>query len=162
MPLNESSSNTTVQYTITTTNTSDGTVLYWKTTGNTTNSDIVNGNTGTITITNNRALLNVTMLADSNTDNTKTLGISISTGSLTGPVAVNTATLIEVQDTSQTPAPYTVEYLVVAGGGGAGTGGGGGGGVVRSSVLVSGGTSYTLSIGSGGNGNGGVINNAGT
>jgi hypothetical protein len=117
MPLNESISNTTVQYTITTTNTADGTVLHWKTTGNTTNSDIVNGNTGTITITNNRALLNVTILADLNTDNTKTLGISLSTGSLTGPVAVNTATLIEVQDTSTTPVPYTAEYLVIAGGG---------------------------------------------
>ena len=113
MPLNESGSNTTVQYTITTTNTADGTVLYWKTTGNTTNSDIVSGNTGTITINNNRALLNVTMLADVNTDNTKTLGISISTGSLTGPVAVNTATLIEVQDTSQTPVPTCIAPAII-------------------------------------------------
>ena len=50
MPLNESGSNTTVQYTVSTTNTADGTVLYWKTSGNTTNSDIVGGNTGSITV----------------------------------------------------------------------------------------------------------------
>ena len=51
MPLNEGQ---TVQYIVTTTNTADGTTLYWKTTGNTTNSDIVGGNTGSVTITNNQ------------------------------------------------------------------------------------------------------------
>jgi len=101
MPLNEGQ---TVQYTVTTTNTADGTVLYWKTTGNTTNSDIVGGNTGTITITNNRATFNVTVANDVTTDYTKTLGISISTGSQSGPTAVSTANPILVNDTSQDPA----------------------------------------------------------
>jgi alpha-tubulin suppressor-like RCC1 family protein len=99
MAVNESN---TIQYTITTTNTVDGTVLYWKTTGNTTNSDISGGNTGSITITNNRALLNVAIAADANTDGTKTIGISLST-TLNGPPVINTASDIIVNDTSLTP-----------------------------------------------------------
>jgi alpha-tubulin suppressor-like RCC1 family protein len=100
MPLNEGQ---TVQYTVTTTNTADGTVLYWKTTGNTTNSDIVGGNTGSITITNNQAVFNVTTSADVNTDGTKTLGIALSTGSQSGPTVVSTANPITVADTSLSP-----------------------------------------------------------
>ena len=102
MPLNEGQ---TVQYTVTTTNTADGTVLYWKTTGNTTNSDIVGGNTGSVTITNNQAVFNVTTSTDSNTDGTKTLGIAISTGSISGPTVVSTANPITVEDTSLSPPP---------------------------------------------------------
>jgi alpha-tubulin suppressor-like RCC1 family protein len=103
MPLNETTSNTTVQYTVTTTNTADGTVLYWRTTGNTTNSDIVGGNTGTITIINNRALLNVTIIADETTDGTKTLGIAVATGSQSGPTVISTENPIIVNDTSLAP-----------------------------------------------------------
>jgi alpha-tubulin suppressor-like RCC1 family protein len=103
MPLNEGQ---TVQYTVTTTNTADGTVLYWKTTGNTTNSDIVGGNTGTITITNNRATFNVTVFSDESLDGTKTLGIALSTGSQSGPTVVTTASPITVDDTSNSPAVY--------------------------------------------------------
>jgi alpha-tubulin suppressor-like RCC1 family protein len=99
MPINESN---TIQYTVTTTNTADGTVLYWKTTGNTTNSDIVGGNTGSISVTNTRAFINVTIAADSNSDGTKTLGVSLST-TLNGPAVVNTAAPIIVNDTSLTP-----------------------------------------------------------
>jgi hypothetical protein len=100
MAVNESN---TIQYTVTTSKVTDGTTLYWKTTGNTTNSDIVGGNTGSITVTNNRAFINVTIAADANTDGPKTLGISLSTGSLSGPAVVNTASLIVVNDTSLTP-----------------------------------------------------------
>jgi len=102
MPLNEGQ---TVQYTVITTRVADGTVLYWKTTGNTTNSDIVGGNTGSITITNNQAVFNVTTSADVNTDGTKTLGISISTGSQSGPTVGATVNPITVNDTSLSPAP---------------------------------------------------------
>jgi alpha-tubulin suppressor-like RCC1 family protein len=102
MPLNEGQ---TVQYTVTTTNTADGTVLYWKTTGNTTNSDIVGGNTGTITITNNRATFNVTIFADTLTEGVETIDIAISTGSLNGPTVVSTANPININDTSLSPAP---------------------------------------------------------
>lgn len=158
MPLNETS-NTTVQYTVTTTNTADGTVLYWKTTGNTTNSDIVGGNTGSITINNNRAVWNVTVAADSSTDGTKTLGIALATGSLNGPTVVTTPAPIIVNDTSITPTTYSVEYLSVAGGGGGGggtsgsgsTGGGGGaGGMLTSSANLTSGTALTITIGAGG------------
>jgi alpha-tubulin suppressor-like RCC1 family protein len=100
MPLNEGQ---TVQYTVTTTNTADGTVLYWKTTGNTTNSDIVGGNTGTITITNNQAVFNVTTSSDVTSDGTKTLGIALLTGSVNGPTVGQTTNPITVEDTSVPP-----------------------------------------------------------
>jgi len=126
MPLNETS-NTTVQFTVTTTNTADGTTLYWKTTGNTTNSDIVGGNTGSITVTNNRAVWNVTISADDATDGTKTLGIQILTGSLDGTPVVNTASPIVITDTSQTP---DYGYLYTWGNNTYGVLGTGGGGVL--------------------------------
>ena len=109
MPLNETSNNT-VQYTVTTTNTADGSTLYWKTTGNVSNSDIVGGNTGSIVVTNNQAVFNVTIAADDATDGTKTLGIQILTGSVNGTPVVNTASLIVITDTSQTP-DYGYLYL---------------------------------------------------
>ena len=105
MPLGETSSNTTVQYTVTTTNTADGTTLYWKTTGNVSNSDIVSGNTGSIVVTNNRAIFNVTIFADTLTEGVETIGIAISTGSLNGPTVVSTANPININDTSLSPAP---------------------------------------------------------
>lgn len=101
MALNEGQ---TVQYTVVTTRVADGTVLYWKTTGNTTNSDIVGGNTGSVTITNNQGVFNVTTSADVDTDGVKTLGISLSTGSQSGPTVVSTTNPIVVNDTSQAPA----------------------------------------------------------
>jgi alpha-tubulin suppressor-like RCC1 family protein len=106
MPLNEGQ---TVQYTVVTTRVADGTVLYWKTTGNTTNSDIVGGNTGSVTITNNQGVFNVTTSADVNTDGVKTLGISLSTGSQSGPTVVSTANPITVNDTSRSPQ-YTLYF----------------------------------------------------
>ena len=102
MALNEGQ---TVQYTVVTTRVADGTVLYWKTTGNTTNSDIVGGNTGSVTITNNQGVFNVTTSSDVNTDGTKTLGIALSTGSISGPTVVSTANPIVVEDTSLSPGP---------------------------------------------------------
>lgn len=51
------------------------------------------------------------------------------------------------------PAGYSVNYLVVAGGGGGGYnngGGGGAGGLLTSTVTLSSGTGYTITIGSGG------------
>jgi alpha-tubulin suppressor-like RCC1 family protein len=101
MPLNEGQ---TIQYTVTTTNTADGTVLYWRTTGNVAPVDIVGSNTGTITIINNRALINVTTVADLVTDGTKTLGIAIATGSQSGPIVATTTSPVLILDTSGTPA----------------------------------------------------------
>ena len=153
MAVNESN---TIQYTITTTNTADGTTLYWKTTGNVISSDIVGGNTGSITITNNRALLNVKIAADGTADGTKSLGITILTGSVNGTPVVNTSQPIILNDTSQVPEPITLNYLVVAGGGGgAGSnfyqgGGGGGGGFKSGSISANTGTVFTVTVGSGG------------
>jgi hypothetical protein len=151
MPLNEGQ---TVQYTVTTTRVPDGTTLYWKTTGNTTNSDITGGNTGTITVTNNQAVFNVTMIADETTEGTKTLGIAVTTGSQSGPTVVTTPTPIVVNDTSTTP--FTVNYLLVAGGGagGAQTGGGGGAGgyLTGNTTSLALSTPYTITIGAGGTG----------
>lgn len=51
------------------------------------------------------------------------------------------------------PSGYSVEYLVVAGGGGGGQnygGGGGAGGLLASSVTLSSGTTYTITVGAGG------------
>jgi hypothetical protein len=54
------------------------------------------------------------------------------------------------------PAGYSVNYLVVAGGGGGGQGfyggGGGAGGNLSSSLTLSSGTAYTITIGAGGAG----------
>jgi len=101
MPINEGQ---TIQYTVTTTNTADGTVLYWKTTGNTTNSDIVGGNTGSITITNNRATFNVSILSDLTSDGIKTIGVALLTGSVNGTQVTTTASPVVVNDTSIIPA----------------------------------------------------------
>jgi hypothetical protein len=159
MAVNESN---TIQYTVTTSKITDGTVLYWKTTGNTTNSDIVGGNTGSITITNNQAIFNVTIAADQSDDGPKSLGISISTGSLTGPVAVNTAIPIIVNDTSGAPLAYTIEYVSIGGGGAGnasaggwsgngvpGSGGGGGGGSSNGTISVNQTFTYTITVGAG-------------
>jgi hypothetical protein len=153
MPVNESN---TIQYTVTTTRVPDGTTLYWKTTGNVISSDIVGGNTGSITVTNNRALLNVKIAADGTADGTKSLGITILTGSVNGTPVVNTSQPIILNDTSTVPEPIAIEYLVVAGGGGgAGSnylqgGGGGGGGFKSGSILANTGTVFTVTVGSGG------------
>jgi len=111
MPVNESN---TIQYTVTTSRVSDGTILYWKTTGNTTNSDIVGGNTGSITITNNQAVFNVTMAADESPDGTKSLGIALLTGSQNGPTVAATDPNIPIMinDTSNTP-PAAYKLFVV-------------------------------------------------
>jgi len=159
MPLNEGQ---TVQYTVTTTRVPDGTTLYWKTTGNTTNSDIVGGNTGTITVTNNQAVFNVTLAADTATDGTKNLGITLLTESLNGTSVATTPTPIVINDTSLSPVPYSLNYLSVAGGGGGGGrdssgnefagGGGGAGGMLTGTLMTSldGLSTLTITVGAGG------------
>lgn len=63
------------------------------------------------------------------------------------------------------PAGYSVNYLVVAGGGGGGGrygGGGGAGGLLTSSISLSSGTAYTITVGAGGAGGTDVANSPGT
>jgi hypothetical protein len=138
--------------------------LYWKTTGNTTNSDIVGGNTGSITITNNQAVFNVSMNTDGTLDGTKILGIAIATGSQSGPTVVTTPTPIVVLDTSIPPVQIPLTFLAVAGGGGGsywggsfygtvpGGSGGGAGGYITRTVNVLNSNVYTITVGAGGTG----------
>ena len=64
------------------------------------------------------------------------------------------------------PSGYLVEYLVVAGGGGGGgfyyTGGGGAGGLLSSTITLSAGTTYTVTVGAGGTGGNTSVATAGT
>lgn len=153
----------TIQYVINTTNTADGTVLYWTASGNVVNSQITGGNTGTVVVTNNQAILNVALALNHNTDGPRNIGISLST-TPNGPIVGGSSSLVTINDTSQTPAPYNINYLVVAGGGGGGTslggpggGAGGAGGLLQGTVTVPGasqGSVFTITVGSGGNGGG--------
>lgn len=65
--------------------------------------------------------------------------------------------------TLPTPAEFYVDYLVLGGGGGGGgsyyAGGGGGGQLIESNMLVTGKTSYTVTVGEGGNGGASTIAN---
>jgi hypothetical protein len=152
MPVNESN---TIQYTVVTSRVPDGTTLYWKTTGNTTNSDIIGGNTGSITVNDNRAVFNVTIAADRTDDGTKTLGIALLTESLSGPSVATTPAPIVINDTSLTPSSFSVNYLIVAGGGGGGSGrggGGGAGGLLFGTRTLYDTLTYTVTIGTGGAG----------
>ena len=70
---------------------------------------------------------------------------------------VTAATTRTVSFAVTSPPTYTIQYLVVAGGGGslsyggqAATGGGGGGGVLANSLSVTGGTTFTITVGAGG------------
>jgi len=89
------------------------------------------------------------------------VGTSPSSNVISGTPNPNTITYTTVQTTTWTaPVGVTsVDYLVVGGGGGSGagydTGGGGGGGggmVLTGSLLVTPGTSYTVTVGDGGAG----------
>lgn len=76
-------------------------------------------------------------------------------------------------DTDVFAPTYSINYLVVAGGGASDQGGGGAGGYNTGTVSVTGGTSYTITVGAGGspavggttnggNGNNSIINNIST
>ena len=62
------------------------------------------------------------------------------------------------------PAPYSIDFLVIAGGGGGGSvgGGGGAGGYRTSTQTVNGGTVITVTVGDGGTGSVGTSNSQGT
>jgi len=68
------------------------------------------------------------------------------------------------QITTQAATPPSVEYLVLAGGGGGGSnhgGGGGAGGYQTSTLSVSAGTPYTVTVGGGGSGGASLYNTGG-
>jgi hypothetical protein len=160
--INETTSNTVI-YTVTTTNTADNTVLYWTNSGTTVADDFSDStNTGSVTITNNSATITRRLTADATTEGSQTIILNLRTGSNTGPVVAISPT-VTVADTSQSPVPYSLNYLSVAGGGGGGggtggtalpcSGGGAGGyltGTLMTPVLIN--STYTITVGAGGTG----------
>lgn len=90
--------------TVTTTNVSDSTVLYWSTSNITTSDPDFTATTGTTTITNNSGSFSVAAVADSTTEGAETFGITLRTGSQSGPIVAST-TNKTINDTSQTPPP---------------------------------------------------------
>jgi hypothetical protein len=144
----------TIQYTVTTTKVTDNTTLYWRTTGNVNYGlcgppQIIGSNNGTIVINNNQAVFNVSLNLNMFTDNTRTLGIGLSTTQW-GPVVGTTAQQIIINDTSQSPAPIPVNYLVIGGGGTYNFGGGGAGAFVANTAGFVKATPYTIIVGGAG------------
>lgn len=92
----------------------------------------INGNTSNVTLTNNRTSVGLVYI-----DSTQ--GWVAYDGFSTTPIG-----------------PYSVDYLVIAGGGGGGagyeSGGGGAGGFLTSTLTLTPGTSYTITVGGGGAG----------
>lgn len=98
------SEGSTVSFTITTTNLSNGTVLYWTNAGTTSASDFTdNVNSGLVVINSNSGVFSRTLLNDLTTEGSESIIVQIRTDSITGPV-VATASTVSVNDTSQTPA----------------------------------------------------------
>ena len=107
------SENSTITYTIQTTNVSSGTTLFWTVSGTISAADITGGIvSGSVTISNNAATFDLEILADQLTESTENLYVRLRTGSVTGPV-VATSLTTTVYDTSLTPpAPLPVGEVV--------------------------------------------------
>jgi alpha-tubulin suppressor-like RCC1 family protein len=100
--INETS-NTTVSYSVTSTNTADNTVLYWTNSGTTTSADFSDSvSNGTVTITNNSGTFTRSIVADLVTEGSETIVMNLRTGSNTGTV-VAVAASVTVGDTSLDP-----------------------------------------------------------
>lgn len=162
--INETTGNTVI-YTVATTNTADNTVLYWTNSGTTVAADFSDSvSNGSVTIINNSGTITRSLVGDSTTEGSETIVLSLRTSSNTGPV-VAVASSVTVGDTSQSPVPYSLNYLSVAGGGGGGggsggnnlpCGGGGAGGYLTGTLMtpVLANSTYTITIGAGGVGGG--------
>ena len=94
-----------VVFTVTTTNVSNGTTLYWENIGTAGASDFTQGlNSGTVTINSNSGTITFTTVADLTTEGSETLQVRIRTGSLSGTI-VATSSSVTITDTSLTPEP---------------------------------------------------------
>ena len=89
--------------TVTTTNVANNTVLYWSTSNITTSDPDFTATSGTTTITNNSGSFSVAAVADSTTEGAETFGITLRTGSQSGPIVAST-TNKTINDTSLTPS----------------------------------------------------------
>ena len=95
--------------TVTTTNVSDGTTLYWTTNHTTTNAADFSSNSGSFTITNNSAVFNVPVVADSTTEGSETFTVEIRTTSTSGTI-VATLPSVTVNDTSLDPGGWDLTF----------------------------------------------------
>ncbi len=89
---------------VTTSNVADSTVLYWSTSNITTTDPDFSATSGTTTITSNSGSFSLPTVADSTTEGAETFGITLRSGSQSGPIVAST-TNKTINDTSQTPPP---------------------------------------------------------
>lgn len=157
-------------FNVSTTNIDNGTTVYWTINNVTTGSGDFTATSGSFVVSGNAGSFSVTTTADQTTEGAETFTVSVRYGSTSGTQLAVSAS-VTINDTSVTPAPDTIEYLIVAGGGGGGgnggpgfgNGGGGGAGgyVTGSGVGVSAGTTYTATVGGGGAANNNANSGAG-
>lgn len=87
----------TIAWTVRTVNVANNTTLYWTTTGTVSNADLVQGNVGSVTVTNNTASFTTTLTSDGSTEGLETMAVQLRTGSINGTV-VTTSIPVLVRD----------------------------------------------------------------
>lgn len=147
-----------IGYSITTVNSVPNATLYYTLFGANINAADIQGGVlnGSIVLSGLSGSAVIKLASDQQTEGAETLVFQLRTLSVSGPI-VATAN-VTINDTSLTPATFTMDYLSVAGGGGGGnsapgnyTGGGGGaGGMLAGSITAQTGTTYRISVGGGG------------
>ena len=113
--VNEGSS---VTFTVTTSNVSDGTTLYWSlnTVSGTVNTSDFTGAavTGSFSISSNTGSVVLALANDTTTEGSESFQLQVRTGSTSGTI-VATSSTVTVSDTSLTPVPPSlVSYIIVA------------------------------------------------
>ena len=115
---------------------------------------VANGGTGQTTYTNGQLLIGNTT-GNTLTKSTLTAGTGISISNGTGSITITNSI-----------APYSASYLIVAGGGGGGggngAGGGGAGGYITGTASFTPTTVYTVTVGGGGAGSVGTVGSNGS
>lgn len=162
--VNEGSS---VTFTVTTTNVSNGTTLYFSTnviSGTVNSSDFSDSTlTGSFTITNNTATITRTLANDDTTEGSESFQLQVRTGSTSGTI-VATSSTVTIGDTSLNPTIISIKLWGAGGGASQGCNGydgnsnGAGGGFVYAQFgnnqLVTGDV-LRIMVGQGGSANGG-------
>jgi hypothetical protein len=99
-----------VTFTVNTTNVTNGTVLYWTNNGTTTSGDfpILFGN---FTVTNNTGNFSLTATADTVTEGTESIIISIRTSSVSGTVVATSYTVLVKDPIATPPTPSYSSYI---------------------------------------------------
>lgn len=87
----------TIAWTVNTIGVADNTTLYWTTTGTVGNADLVQGNVGSVVVTNNTASFTTTLTSDGSAEGLETMSVQLRTGSISGTV-VTTSIPVLVRD----------------------------------------------------------------